>query len=316
MTAAAPGGSGWRCHPSHDRCLPGRAPLRRSDVSLAERAGAAGHAAQRAAAAAAWRASAATRALPDFLIVGAQKAGTTSLYDTLCAGPQVRPARKKEVRFLTRHWDRGVLWYRWSFPTRASLALARRSGPCITGEADPDCLVHPLAPSRAAAVVPEARLVVVLREPVARAHSQYRMNLALGVEDRPFEQAIEDELVALERRAPGDVAWGPERNAHSYVERGRYHPQLVRWLEHFPRQQLHVSTLGSLVADPVGGLGEVHRFLGIDPPAPGVAFAGSNRRDYEGLPDAVRRRVAGLFADDRRRTEALLGMAIDHDPEG
>lgn len=266
---------------------------------------------RRAAGAVAWRASASVRALPDFLVIGAQKAGTTSLYDTLCADEDVLAARKKEVRFFDRHWDRGVLWYRWSFPTRAALR-PRRGARRITGEATPDYLVHPLAPARVASLLPGCRLVVSLRHPVDRAHSQYRMNLALGLEDRGFEAAVEAELALLEARPADDLAWGPERNALSYVERSRYHPQLRRWFDRFDRSALHVTTLEAVVADPQGELDQVRSFLGLGPaPAP-LALARSNRRDYDDLPADLRARLFALFAEDLERTEELLGRPLGY----
>jgi hypothetical protein len=256
-----------------------------------------------------WRVSAAVRVLPDFLVIGAQKAGTTSLYDVLCASPEVVAARKKEVRFFDQHWSRGSYWYRWSFPTH--WAMAGR-GARLTGEASPDYLLHPLAPARAHRVVPEARLIVLLRHPVDRAYSQYRMNLALATEDRSFDEAVDDELARLASRTAADVdRWDDVRNYHSYVERSRYHPQLLRWLAHYPRSALHVTTLESILHDPRPELDRICRYLGIEPVAT-TGFAHSNRRDYEGLPSARRDELFDLFADDVARTEELLGFALDY----
>src|SRR5215470_750369 len=133
---------------------------------------------------AARRATASARALPDFLIIGAQKAGTTSLYAYLTAHRDVRPAGRKEVHYFdlgfTAGAELGEGWYRSMFPLRARLALdGRRTGrPVRTGEASPYYLFHPAAPQRAAALVPEARLLVLVRDPVERAWSHYRHEVA------------------------------------------------------------------------------------------------------------------------------------------
>lgn len=247
--------------------------------------------------------------LPDFLVIGAQKAGTTSLYDELCANEAILPARKKEVRFFDRHWSRGATWYRWSFPTRRVMGTAH-----LTGEATPDYLLHPQAPARAASVVPACRLIAVIRHPVDRAHSQYRMNLALGTEQRPFEEAVDDELARLETRS-GAEPWSDERIHHSYVERGRYLPQFTRWLEHYPRSSLHVTSLESMRRHPSEELAAVHRFLGVDATRPPRTYAHANRRVYEDLPAALRARLFALFTDDLAATEELLGLRLGYTEE-
>lgn len=256
-----------------------------------------------------WRVEARFRVLPDFLVIGAQKAGTTSLYDELCASDRVLPARKKEVRFFDRHWSRGTSWYRWSFPTRRAMGTTR-----LTGEATPDYLLHPAAPARAALIVPECRLIAVVRHPVDRAHSQYRMNLTLGTETRPFEAAVDDELARLDARTD-DAEWNDERNYHSYVERSRYVPQFRRWLEHFPRTSLHVTSLEAMLRDPREELAAMYRFLGVDAVHPRRSYTHANRREYDDLPASLRARLFALFADDLAGTEALLGVRLGYTEE-
>lgn len=269
--------------------------------------------ARRAAGGVAWRASALVRVLPDFLVIGAQKAGTTSSYEALCRSPAVLPARKKEVRYFSHHPARSTLWYRWSFPTR--FEIARRRGRAVTGEASPDYLVHPLAPERVARTLPGVKLIVLLRHPVDRLHSQYRMNLALGVEHRQLLEAVEDELARLERRPEGDVRWDDERNFHSYVERSRYRPQLERWFAHHPRDAFHVTSLEAILRDPDRELAAMTDFLGIEPLRAPSGFVHANRRRYDDLPPEVRRSLFELFADDVRETEDLLGTALGYGPD-
>lgn len=122
------------------------------------------------------RATSSLRALPDFVVIGAQRSGTTSLFDYFLNHPQVRPALKKELHFYDLHHERGVGWYRASFPRRRQLSNGR-----ITGEATPNYLVHPLAPERLHAVTPNAKLIALLRNPTDRAHSAWRLRT---MEDR------------------------------------------------------------------------------------------------------------------------------------
>src|SRR5437660_11101224 len=136
----------------------------------------------------AWRASSSwTRLLPDFLIIGTQKGGTTSLYNYLIEHPGIGPAYTKEIHFFNLNFSRGPAWYRAQFPSRLTRYYAEyiQKTPYITGEASPYYLFHPQAPMRAARYVPKVKLLAILRNPVDRAYSQYQHQLRQpGVE--PF----------------------------------------------------------------------------------------------------------------------------------
>lgn len=255
-----------------------------------------------------WRASSTVRVLPDFLIVGAQKAGTSSLYRSLNSLPDVLPARKKEVRFFDRHWHRGVHWYRWNFPTRWTSG----SGPShkISGDATPEYLIDPRVPPRAAQVLPDCRVIVLLRQPVDRAFSQYQMNLRAGVESRSFADAIDGDLAELANEEPPN--WSDARRIRSYVERSRYAPQLKRWLDVFPRESVYITTLEAMLADPSRELREITTFLGVDIGEHPVRFAETNRASYADLGPAERRRLFALFEDDLDETSRLIGRELPY----
>jgi Sulfotransferase domain len=140
------------------------------------------------------RVTAPVRPLPDFLILGAQKAGTTALYAYLRRHPAITGPSWKEVSYFDRHYARGEAWYRGNFPNRL------RARDKLVGEASPSYLFHPLGPERARALVPEARLVALVRNPIDRALSHYHHEVALGRERLSFEEALEAE----ERRLLGE----------------------------------------------------------------------------------------------------------------
>ena len=129
-------------------------------------------------------------ALPDFVIIGAQRSGTGRLYGLLTRHPDVERASVKEVHYFDRpdNFRRGIEWYRRRFPARR-----RGSQRHITGEATPSYLVDPPVPERIAEAVPEVRLIVLLRDPVARAYSHFHMAYRKGNETRSFEEAVEEE---------------------------------------------------------------------------------------------------------------------------
>ena len=124
------------------------------------------------------------RLLPDFLIIGAQKGGTTSLYNYVQAQPCVAPAARKEVHFFDRrlNLNKGLTWYRGHFPTRVEQYSARhlRLQPFLTGEATPEYLFLPHIPHIVARVLPVIKLILLLRNPVDRAYSQYQHAVVQG----------------------------------------------------------------------------------------------------------------------------------------
>ena len=251
------------------------------------------------------RLTARRRPLPDFLVIGAQKAGTTALYAYLRWHPGIAGPSWKEVSFFDRHWWRGEAWYRGQFPLRA--------GERLVGEASPGYLFHPLAPERARSLVPEAKLVALLRDPVDRAYSQYQHEVALGREPLSFEDALaaEDERLVgeVERLIEDPRAFSRAWWDHTYTARGRYAEQLERWLDAFPSEQLLVVRTEDLGERPAETYGSILAFLGAEPhqlPDYPRVFD----RDYEPMRAETRAALAATFAGPNRRLEALLGREL------
>jgi hypothetical protein len=244
-----------------------------------------------------WRFGTATalwRPLPDFLIIGAQKAGTTALYAYLRWHPGITGPSWKEVSFFDRHYDRGERWYRGQFPLRARGRLV--------GEASPGYLFHPLAPARVKETVPDARLIALLRNPVDRALSQYHFEVALGREPLSFDEALDAEPERL--RADPQAWWD-----HGYVARGRYAEQLERWWLAFPREQLLVLTSEELAADPGRTYARVLAFLGVEPHELGDYPRVFEQR-YDEMRPETRDRLEREFAEPNRRLYELLGRDL------
>jgi hypothetical protein len=217
-------------------------------------------------------ATAALRPLPDFLIIGTQRGGTTSMYRYLAAHPQVMPTLlAKGVHYFDSNASRSASWYRGHFPASAYRRSRERrvGGPVVTGEASPYYLFHPHAPARAAALVPQTRLIVMLREPAARARSQYAHEVGGRFEPlSTFEEALAAEPARL---TPEEIARLADPHvvsfAHqhfSYVARGRYAEQLRRWFSFFPREQVLVLGSERFFADPASQYAAVTDFLGLE----------------------------------------------------
>ncbi len=242
------------------------------------------------------------RDLPNFLIVGAMRSGTTSLTRYLRSNPQVFMAQPKELHFFDFEYEQGVDWYRSHF--------ADAGGVRAVGEATPNYLYIDEAMPRLAELVPDARLVAILRNPVDRAYSHYWHNRAVGREELSFEEALEAESERIRSRDPHPRAYW------SYVDRGRYERQLRRIEELYPRESLQVLLFEDLLAAPEQTYRSMCRFIGADaehrPPELGeavnsfVTFRSRALRSVtRRMPKSARRAVGRLNA----RSESYPPMA-------
>ncbi|MBA2458078.1 MAG: sulfotransferase domain-containing protein [Gemmatimonadales bacterium] len=250
------------------------------------------------------------RALPSALIIGAQKAGTTSLFNYLVRHPDVLPPRGKEIHYFDLHYDRGVRWYRGRFPYEYRLR-----GGALTLDASPYYMVHPLAPERAARLLPDAKLVALLRNPVDRAFSHFQHEVRGGRETLSFDEAIEKET---ERLAGEEVRLGADpgyysfnHHRYSYVRRGQYVDQLRRWVEHFPRSRLLVLQSEWLFRDPAAATGAVQEFLGLSRHREGTYRPFLQGKYDREMAPGVRQRLVTHFEPYNRELYRWLGDEFD-----
>lgn len=251
------------------------------------------------------------RVLPDFVIIGAKKCATTTLYSYLTQHPAVAPAFRKEIYYFNACWGKGPAWYRAFFPSVLERSAARLRGrPFLTGEATPDYLFDHHAPRRLAATIPDARLLAILRDPVDRAYSFYNHNRRAGLETLGFEEAVdrEEERLAGEREkvqadeAYFSFAW----EHHSYLTRGVYVDQLQHWAKFFPREQLLVLSTSRLTERPDETLRSALAFLDL-PYAEPRAFEKLNAVPYEPMRADTRERLQEWFRPHNERLYEYLG---------
>lgn len=245
---------------------------------------------------AAAEATAGLRMTPDFLIVGAQRCGTTSMFKTLAQHPGVaRPFLRKGIHYFDVAYDRGPRWYRGHFPVRATSRLRRLGGPGpLTGESSPYYSFHPAAAERIAADLPDVKLIMLLRDPVERAYSAHSHELARGYETEPFERAIEleAERIAGEREKmladPGYLSFDLQH--HAYVARGRYVEQLRRLESAVGRDRLLVLDSDEFFQTPEPVFAQVLDHLGL-PPVSGIVFEQHNARRRSPMAEDLRERL-------------------------
>jgi hypothetical protein len=253
------------------------------------------------------------RLLPDYLIIGAQRAGTTSLFKYLVQHPAVgRPFLGKGAHFFDINYSADLDAYRAYFPTTAYkwYVKASRRMDAVTGEGSPYYLAHPHAPYRIAETLPEVKLIALLRDPVERAYSHYQHEVARGFEDLSFEEALEREperLAGEVERMRGDPSYNSfALQHHSYLSRGRYAEQLEVWYGLFPTEQILVLRSEDLFSAPERTYLDVLRFLGV-PAFSLPEYEVFNPRTYSDMRPEARRRLVEYFAEPNDRLKDLLG---------
>jgi hypothetical protein len=253
------------------------------------------------------------RMLPGFLIVGAQRGGTTSMYRTLDQHPAILKAvLHKGVHYFDTGYDHGLGWYQGHFPLRARAALARRATGDVplTFESSPYYMFHPLAAGRISRDLPGVKLLVLVRDPVERAYSAHAHELARGYETEPFERALEleDERLAGEAERivsePGYLSHSHQH--HAYLTRGLYADQLERLGQAVGRDRVHVVDSGRFFTEPEPVYDGVLEFLGLRGHGYPV-FERHNARPRSPMPETLRATLNEHFAAPDERLASWLG---------
>ena len=250
------------------------------------------------------------RRLPDFLIIGAQKSGTTTLYDWVTSHPRIGAASLKEINYFSRFWGSGNMWYRSHFPITWSQHDA------LTGEASPSYLLYEASARRAITVLPAVKLIAILRNPVDRAYSSYHYSVRRGGESLSFEEAlrIEDKRAATaldkvsryENIIPYDV------RSQEYLARGRYAEQLERWFTYYNQDRFLILDATDLRRDPQKTLDLVFDFLGVE------KFRLEMPRNlnvgrYDPMKSDIRRYLVEYYKPHNQKLYTLLGRSFDWD---
>jgi hypothetical protein len=244
--------------------------------------------------------------LPDFIIGGAPRSGTTWLYALLDRHPAIymaKPIKPEPKFFLVDHlYERGLAYYAttWFGDVPAGVAA---------GEKSTDYLESATAAARIAHDLPSVRMIFLLREPVARAYSNYLWTRMNGLEQEPFARALELED---ERERTLPERWKFTR-PFSYFSRGVYADLLAPYVTCFPRRQMLVLKFEDLAASPTAVATTVHRFLGV-PPRPhdveGLGIINASTPDHAGLDPTVRDQLVARYQEPNRRLADLLGPAF------
>lgn len=256
------------------------------------------------------------RVLPDFLIIGVMKGGTTSLFDYLAQHPCMVPPIEKETQFVFHDHDDLGLGLRAYFPLQREMEehSERLGHRAMTGEATPENMYLPKMVERFSTAAPHAKLIALLREPVARAYSHFKHNMSRNLDPiRDFGQALAAEdartgpLFEAFDRDPRVVPAGV--NDWTYMHRARYAEQLERVFEKYPRDRVMVISSERFFAETPAVYAEVLAFLGLPPHQ--AKLDPKNQNQYDKIDPAIRARLADQVRPWNERLFSLLGTRYD-----
>ena len=250
------------------------------------------------------------RKKPDFIIIGAQKAGTTALYNYLSSHPEINFPLKKEIHFFDLNFYRGKNWYLAHFP----LKFIRKG---LTGEATPYYLFHPYVAERVYKLFPEVKLIIMLRNPVDRAFSHYQMELRNSRETA----GVFEEALALEKTRKQEIDLSKfkhpkyQNKTHQnflYLERGMYSKQISLWLKYFPANNIHFIIYEEFFANPNKHFENVCLFLDISKKEI-KNYKVFNKGDYSQLNENTRNKYSKFYSSEKIKLEKLLNRKINWD---
>tara|TARA_B100000029_G_C17481159_1_gene925623 strand:+ start:279 stop:1112 length:834 start_codon:yes stop_codon:yes gene_type:complete len=203
-----------------------------------------------------------SRVLPDFLIIGAVRSGTTSLYYDICQHPSVKKAAYDEIGFFDDNYHLGLNWYRSMFPTEKKMSkIQKETGFCVTGEDTPFYIWNKNVIEKIKNLIPEIKLIVILRNPVDRAYSNYHLSVREGNENRSFKDAIREDIKFINYKKCNNEELTNIDFKKSYIAKGLYYDQLLNWFNTFDKKQICIVFTEDLRDNPEDTMQTIFKFL-------------------------------------------------------
>ena len=255
------------------------------------------------------------RVLPDFIIIGSMKCGTTSLYYDICEHPCVSAAAYDEIGFFDSNFHLGLNWYRSMFPTKRRIEdIRRKEGVAITGEDTPFYFWNPVAAKRIQKLLPNIKLITILRNPIDRAYSEYQDLVSSESNSPSFETFIENEINTRRK----DSSLITEENfeifnqKNSYLLKGIYVDQLKIWAGLFPKEQIFTLSTENLNSEPITALESVFQYLNL----PDYKIKNTRRqkqKKYVPMNSQTRKILIEFFKPHNERLFKFIGKKFDWD---
>ncbi|MBL8151206.1 MAG: sulfotransferase domain-containing protein, partial [Blastocatellia bacterium] len=246
------------------------------------------------------------------------KCGTTSLYHYLIAHPNIASPAEKQMHFFDNNFNKGLTWYRTHFPSSLYKFYVKevQRQPFQTGEGTPYYIFHPLAPERIAKYLPNAKFILLLRNPVDRAYSHYNHEIRKGTEKLSFEEALDKEPERLEgeiekmRRDLNYYSFSHQH--HTYLSRGVYIDQLLHWTKYFPLEQFLVIKSEDFFEKPPLVVAEIIKFLKL--PSWQLEDTNNyNKGSYSKMEPKIKSRLVDYFRPHNQKLYEFLGRDFGWD---
>ena len=256
--------------------------------------------------------TASSRVLPDFIIIGTARSGTTSLFYNICEHSCVIPAAYDEIGFFDSNYHLGINWYRSMFPTKKHMEKVKKNTEfAITGEDTPFYIWSPTVAKRILKIIPNVKLIVLFRNPVDRAYSNYHLGVRAGSENLSFEDAIQFELDSLknsEIESDDDVK--KYTIPRSYIAKGFYSDQLKIWLKLFKSEQLFITSTEDFESNTENILNKIYDFLEI----PQIKLKNIEKHkvaSYPPMKDETRKFLVDLYKTHNEELFEMISKEFD-----
>ncbi len=252
--------------------------------------------------------------LPDFLIIGTAKSGTTSLFEHLIKHPSIFPPLAQQPNFFTSHFYKGESWYRSYFPSIFTKYITQniRKQKFLTGEASTQYYWYPHAAKRAKLLLPNAKIILLLRNPIDRSYSQYQMELKKGNENLlSFEEAIEQENERInkeyERMLQDENYYSQKYTIQSYLTKSIYANYIEDWFKYFPREQFLFLNSEEFNSNTSKVYKKTLNFLEI-PEIDFDDYEVFRSSKYEEMNSSTRKKLSKYFKPHNERLYKLINM--------
>ena len=253
--------------------------------------------------------TASSRVLPNFIIIGTVRSGSTSLYYNICEHPSILSADYDEIGFFDSNYQLGINWYRSMFPTQKKMAeLKEKTGFAITGEDTPFYFWKKEAAKRILEDLPDVKIIAIFRNPIDRAYSNYNLGVRANTENLTFEDAIDEEMKFLSKHSFRETI----DRRRSYLTKGIYDEQIRPWFEVFTKEQVHILSTDNMEKDPKNVLQKIFRFLEI----PDYDIQNPQRKkkaEYEKMSPEIRKKLLEFYRPHNEKFFHTIGKKFEWD---
>ncbi len=248
------------------------------------------------------------RVLPDFFIIGVVRSGTTSMYHYLDQHPSIVKSAYDELGFFDDNFRLGWTWYKTLFPTVITREIVKRkTGKFLTFDDTPFYIYNEDVAKKIKNYFPNTKLIVILRNPIDRAYSNYHLGVRMGDEKRTFEQAVDDEIEKIEKY---DEIIMDKYISQTYLGRGIYVKQLEIWKKYFPTSETKILESNKFSHNIKETMNEIFRFLDL-PDHTIRNLEKKNVAEYPPMKIETRQKLCNFFSEHNEKLYDMLKIRYD-----